>query len=220
MLAAVEQTAGRGQLGTSWEAAAGENITCSVAFRPVFLPLERHFLLSEAVALGVKEALEGLGGGLGAFSIKWPNDIYYGDRKIAGILIENNLMERRIVQSIAGIGININQMRFDAPNPVSLRQLLGREVSVDGALEELHRCLLLWYNRLREGQLEGIAIAYNNALYRREGFYFYKEKEKAAFRAQIQSVGDDGFLYLLTEGGERRRYAFKEVAFVQGGCAG
>jgi BirA family biotin operon repressor/biotin-[acetyl-CoA-carboxylase] ligase len=214
LVAATEQTAGRGQTGTAWEAEPGKNLTCSLLFRPSFLPLERYFLLSEAVALGVKEALEALSAGRHPFSVKWPNDIYSGERKIAGILIENDLTDRRMVQSVVGIGLNVNQEMFrsDAPNPVSLKQLMGTSVSLDEALETLHQRLLHRYGQLRAGEYETIAAAYREALYRRNGFHGYRDRQ-GTFRAAIQSVSDDGFLHLITDAGDGRRYAFKEVAF-------
>jgi BirA family biotin operon repressor/biotin-[acetyl-CoA-carboxylase] ligase len=214
LVAAEEQTAGRGQAGTAWEAAPGKNITCSIWLRPSFLPLERRFLLSEAMALGVKEALEAAAVELGPFSVKWPNDVYYGERKIAGILIENRLTGRQIEQSIVGIGLNVNQEAFtsDAPNPISLKQLLGRSVARDELLEILHGSLLQWYGRLQAGAYESTATAYRDALYRLNGFHAYRDRQ-GTFRAAIRSVSDEGFLHLTTEAGEARRYAFKEVSF-------
>jgi BirA family biotin operon repressor/biotin-[acetyl-CoA-carboxylase] ligase len=217
LLVADEQTSGRGQAGNSWEAAAGQNITCSLAFRPDFLPRERHFLLSEAVALGVKAALDEAAaevGGLAPFAIKWPNDIFWGDRKIAGILIENQWMDRHIAQSIVGIGVNINQIEWVTPHAVSLRQLLGTPIETEAVLEKMHRHIMLWYSRLKARDFSAVAEAYARALYRREGFFPYKEPAGAPFLAQIERVADDGFLYLRTEEGEVRRYAFKEVGVV------
>ncbi|MDR2806300.1 MAG: biotin--[acetyl-CoA-carboxylase] ligase [Dysgonamonadaceae bacterium] len=212
-LIADEQTAGRGQKGAFWEAESGKNLTCSMVFYPDFLALERHFLLSEVVALGVKEALDSVADGLQPFAIKWPNDIYYENRKIAGILIENDLMNRQIIRSIVGVGVNVNQEVFtsDAPNPVSLKLLLGKSVSLNELLEKMHQKIMQGYRKLKDEDFESISAAYHAALYRKTGFYLYKDKQ-GYFDAQIQSVSDDGFLYLQTAQGEVRRYAFKEVS--------
>jgi BirA family biotin operon repressor/biotin-[acetyl-CoA-carboxylase] ligase len=117
------QTEGRGQTGNSWESEADKNISFSMLLHPVWLSPAKQFVLSETAALAIVETLEEYFPG---FSIKWPNDIYHDDRKIAGMLIENRIVGTRLQDSVIGIGININQMDFlsSAPNPVSLRQLM------------------------------------------------------------------------------------------------
>ena len=117
------QTAGRGQVGNSWESEADKNISFSMLFHPTWLSPAKQFVLSEIAALGIAETLEDYFPG---FSIKWPNDIYHDDRKIAGMLIENRIIGTHLQDSVIGIGVNINQMEFSssAPNPVSLRQLM------------------------------------------------------------------------------------------------
>ncbi len=131
VLMAREQTAGRGQRGNSWEAAPGMNVTMSVMLRPQGLPAAAQFAISEAVAMGVVDLLDSLG--VDGARVKWPNDIYVGDRKVCGILIENSLCGTIVGRSVAGVGLNVNQREFvgGAPNPVSLRQLLGRDLDVE-----------------------------------------------------------------------------------------
>ena len=123
-----DQTAGRGQRGNSWEAEPGMNLTFSLCLEPSSILPSEQFLLSEAVALGVADAVAqalGLDTQQEEITVKWPNDIYAGNRKIAGILIEHSIRGNRIAKSIAGIGLNVNQRLFrsDAPNPVSMHQL-------------------------------------------------------------------------------------------------
>ena len=115
------QTKGKGQRGNSWESEAGKNLTFSIVLYPTALEAPKQFCLSMLAALACHEALDNYTNG---FSIKWPNDIYWKDKKIGGILIENELEGEYIVQSIIGIGLNINQEVFysDAPNPVSLNR--------------------------------------------------------------------------------------------------
>ena len=218
-LVAHTQTAGRGQKGRYWESEPGKNITCSLLLYPHFLSLKQPFLLAKIVALGVKESLDLLAPHLLPFAIKWPNDIYYENRKIAGILIENDLMKQQITRSIIGIGLNVNQEVFtgDAPNPVSLKQLLGKSMDLDVVLETMHGRIMQWYQQLKDGQSETISAAYHNALYRRTGFHDYEDKT-GIFSAQIQSVSDDGFLHLTTDDGEERCYAFQAVSFVSHAC--
>ena len=143
--------------------------------------------------------------------IKWPNDIYVGDRKICGILIENRLQGSTIKDSIVGIGLNVNQASFlsDAPNPVSLFQLLGKEVD----REELLDVFLKQLNDVFAMDIESLSVAYRHRLYRQDGFYDY-EDANGPFKAKLLNVLDDGRLVLLDTEGSARYYAFKEVSFI------
>lgn len=206
------QTKGRGQRGNAWESEAGKNITCSILLYPSFLSIHRYFLLSEAIGLGVKEMLDAYTGGI---TLKWPNDVYHGDRKIAGILIENELTGNQFNLSVAGIGVNINQEHFlsNAPNPVSLKQITGRERDTEMLLKELVQHILYRYERLKDGDTETLIRMYHNALYRKTGFHRYEDNE-GIFYACIDRVSDDGFLHLITDKNEERCYAFKNVRFI------
>ena len=220
-VAAEYQTAGKGQQGNRWESEAGKNIMCSLLLYPDFLPIHQNFLLSEVVALGVKDTVEQY---IRPIDIKWPNDIYYQNRKIAGILIENELTGQIISKSIVGIGLNVNQEQFSdaAPNAVSLKQILSKNVTglrkpvtfinIDLLLEKMINAILFRYNTLKTGNSESITLAYHNSLYRKSGFYAFSDKN-GSFKAQIERVADDGFLHLITEEGEKRSYAFKELLF-------
>jgi len=212
VILARSQTAGRGQVGNQWEAEAGKNITCSILLYPVFLPVKRHFLLSEIVALGVKNALDHY---TEKISVKWPNDIYFENRKIAGILIENEWTGSKITRSIVGIGLNVNQDIFysDALRPVSLKQIRGQDVDLNELLAIMLQQIEELYSQLKVGQTEQISTMYQDALYRKMGFYPYQD-QMGRFEARIQSVSTDGFLCLETVEGEERRYAFKEVTYV------
>ena len=123
------QTAGRGQIGNTWESEAGKNLMFSLVLYPTCIPANRQFLISQIAALSVKEALDLYADHI---TVKWPNDIYWKDKKICGMLIENDLSGHNLYCSIIGIGINLNQTVFrgDAPNPVSLFQIIGKERDV------------------------------------------------------------------------------------------
>jgi len=166
VVVANNQTAGRGQRGNFWESQAGKNITCSMIFYPTFLPVDRIFLLLEAVSLGVKETLEVF---TSEITIKWPNDIYYRDKKIAGILIENEFSGNTCSYSVAGTGININQEIFvsDAPNPVSLKQITGKEQDLDFFLKILIEKIMFRYEQLKAGEFETITKLYQDSLCRK-----------------------------------------------------
>ena len=206
------QTEGRGQRGNAWESEAAKNITCSILLYPSFLPVRRNFLLSEAISLGVKETLDAYIDGI---VIKWPNDIYYQEKKIAGILIENELMGNEFCLSVVGIGLNVNQERFlsDAPNPVSLKQITGKDWDTETLLRELVRNILHRYGQLKAGDTETLIPMYHDALYRKTGIHRYEDSE-GIFHARLDRVSDDGFLHLVTDRNEARSYAFKSVRFL------
>ncbi|MDR1408287.1 MAG: biotin--[acetyl-CoA-carboxylase] ligase [Tannerella sp.] len=213
LVAADYQTAGRGQTGNSWESEAGKNLTFSLLFYPENLPAGRSFRIVELAAVSVKRLLDDY---IRDVAIKWPNDIYWRDRKICGILIENVLTGSRIARSIVGIGLNVNQETFhsDAAAPVSLRQITGR--THDGTML-LERFRVI-FHRLRL-QFESDASAtdihreYRSALYRREGYFPYRD-EAGRFDACIRHVEPSGHLILERKDGTLSRYAFKEVTFL------
>ena len=127
VVVAKAQSSGRGQLSNQWESEYGKNILASFVFYPKFLPVQQQFLLSKVIALGVRDLLTLF---VDKVKVKWPNDIYIDNKKVAGILIENSIMGHTLESSIAGVGININQTVFlsDAPNPVSLIYSLKKEL--------------------------------------------------------------------------------------------
>ncbi|MCC8072224.1 MAG: biotin--[acetyl-CoA-carboxylase] ligase [Bacteroidales bacterium] len=206
VVVARDQTAGRGQRGNTWESAPGENITLSMLLRPQEVEAREQFRISEAVSLAIVETLDALLQPLEA-RIKWPNDIYVGDQKVCGILIENVVKGTLIDQSIVGIGLNVNQTQWlsDAPNPVSLRQLTGKEYRLDLLVEQLAQRILDFLDE------EDIHQKYLNKLWRGEGEWPYKDTATGnIFTASIVDVEPDGTLVLSGS----RRYLFKEVTFL------
>lgn len=218
------QTAGRGQQGTSWESEEGKNLLFSTLFRLHDIPVEQQFLLSELVPLGVANVLSRYIDGI---CIKWPNDIYRQDKKITGILIEHTLMNGRLEHSIAGIGINVNQEQFHstAPNPVSMKQITGKEYDRKQLLDEI----LAEFKTMRPllHQPEQLKTLYMARLYRREGWHPYRENQCSAapiqierqsttdtFHARIKDVEENGCIVLEDTEGNLRRYHFKEVKYV------
>ena len=199
------QTAGRGQGTNSWESERGKNLLFSVLLHPEGVAANRQFTISMAVALAVCDAL---GQHVGDLSIKWPNDIYWRNGKIGGMLIENRLHGAVIRDSIVGIGINVNQQRFrsDAPNPVSLWQIHGQETDRRQLLDEILERIDGYLGR-------DVKPQYMRQLYRRRGFHPYCDAG-GAFMAELADVETDGHLVLRDEAGRERRYAFKEVTFV------
>ncbi len=199
------QTAGRGQGSNRWESERGKNLTFSMLIHPRGIKAHRQFCISMAISLAICEAL---GQHIGHLSIKWPNDIYWRDSKIGGILIENTLQGSIVKDCIIGIGLNINQrvFRSDAPNPVSMWQISEQETDCEQLLHDILRNFEDYLGRRCKDD-------YLSMLYRRRGFFPYADKE-GAFMAEIRDVEDDGHLLLLDDSGEERRYAFKEVTFI------
>ena len=206
------QTAGRGQTGNHWESEENKNLLFSLLLRPVHIPADRPFRISQIVSLGIVKALSRYTDGI---SIKWPNDIYWKEKKITGILIENDLCGKQIFTSIAGIGININQTLFrsSAPNPVSLAQITGRQYDRETLLAEVCNEIMTLYLKDRQSALAGLGDDYRNHLFRKEGFHLY-EANQEKFSAAIDTVLDTGHLVLKTPQGIRRTFAFKEVSFL------
>lgn len=206
------QSAGRGQRGHKWESREGENITFSAIFEPTFLSATKQFLLSEVVALAVVDALRYYGVGA---RIKWTNDIYVGDRKLAGILIEHKLSGINISRTIAGIGLNVNQLEFsaDLPNPVSMRQITRLELDCREVLERVAEKLMERYEMLRRGEEQQLQADYHELLYRRDALHWYFLPDGKAFRGTIRGVEPSGALIVENEKGEQRSYLFKEIEF-------
>ena len=209
------QTAGKGCGSNSWESERGKNLTFSVLLHPKEIPASCQFRISEIVSVAICKVLEQYLSPLTSLHsplmIKWPNDIYVGDRKICGILIENRLQGSSILDSIVGIGLNVNQTAFlsDAPNPVSMKQVLGREVD----REELLQLFLKELEAVYAMDIEPLSADYRQRLYRKDGFYDYQDGG-GMFKAKLLNVQDDGRLVLLDTDGKARYYAFKEVSFI------
>lgn len=203
------QTAGRGCGSNTWESERGANLLFSLLIHPANLSANRQFLISMAVANSIAKVLSQY---VKHVSIKWPNDIYVGDRKICGILIENRLQGSSIRDSIIGVGLNVNQLRFvsDAPNPVSLANLTGRLFDLSQLLQQLLKAF-----EAEWADLEGVRSRYLPQLYRRTGFHRYRDV-RSEFYAELVTVEDDGHLLLSDVDGHTKRYAFKEVQFVVG----
>ena len=219
----LRQTAGRGQMGNSWESEPDKNILFSMLLCPTFLPIKEQFLLSQICSLGIVEALDEL---ICAqqlqdnvkLSIKWPNDIYAGDGKLCGILIENRLMGGTLQHSVLGVGINVNQEKWigNAPNPVSLK-MLGIQTDPLTVLDLVTKHIVELYNAFRDNKEMANVIRerYMQRLYRKDGYYAYYDPAKDEhFDAEIAGVDAQGPLMLRLPSGEVRSYWFKEVKFV------
>ena len=207
------QTAGRGQRGHEWHSRKGENLTFSVVLEPTFVPIAEQFSVSEVVALSLVDMLSEYD--IEA-KIKWTNDIYVGDRKLVGILIEHSLSSATLRRTIVGIGINVNQTEFDPslPNPVSMAQLLGRELIAEEVLHCFLKHLQGNYEALRDGAKRDLHDRYNALLYRKNELHTYALPSGEKFSAKIVGTAPSGALRLEDKEGNTKDYLFKEVEFV------
>ena len=215
VIAAREQTAGRGQRGNRWKARPGENLTFSVLLRPgedgiPCIPVHGQFLVSQAASLAVRDLLreEGI-----AAAVKWPNDIYVGDRKICGMLIENTLAGDRIRTSVIGIGINVNQSEFDPElmNPTSMKKVTGREFDLPTLLERFCRLFLHRWAQPSEA-LQGDWL---EALYRKDERRSYTDcRSGTVFEGTIKGISESGLLRMEMPDGSICDFGFKEISYI------
>lgn len=203
------QTAGRGQRGNQWVAAPAENLMLSVVWQPTFLAAPEQFRLSQAVALGVHDWAAALLGPDPKLKLKWPNDLYYGDQKLGGILIENSLSGPKIQYSIIGIGLNINQQALEMPTATSFTLLTGRAYDRAALAARLLECLERRYLQLRAGQVGTLRRDYLRALYRYQEIHpFIIDGQTVS--GQIVGVEEDGRLAVAI-GNELRRFGLQEI---------
>jgi BirA family biotin operon repressor/biotin-[acetyl-CoA-carboxylase] ligase len=206
------QTAGKGQQGKRWESEKGKNLLFSVILYPSSVSPDNQFLISMIISLGICDFLHEL---VPLVKIKWPNDIYVYNDKIAGILIENSIIGETIESCIAGIGININQEKFspDIPNPVSLRIITGKETDTGTSLEKLLNCLDKRYKQLLYGEREPIRDEYVSMLYRACEWHLYRS-DGIIFKGRIIGIKDSGCLKIEKEDKSVSEFSFKEVDYI------
>ena len=213
------QTAGRGQKGNSWESEDGKNLTFSLLLKRPPVKARDQFYLSEAASLAVVEALAAEAGD--GFSVKWPNDVYWHDKKACGMLIENSLDGSDIATSIIGIGLNVNQERFlsDAPNPVSLINITGHEHDLMALLGRVCSRIEQLVESLGDDKArKDLHSRYMAALYRNDGQQHpYEDAAGHRFMASVAGIAPDGTLTLRHEDGTTCDYLFKEVKHIIGG---
>ena len=210
VLSASYQTNGRGQMGNTWISNSGENALFSILVCPSALKASDGFVLSQAMALSIKEVLDGY---LEGISIKWPNDIYCGDEKICGTLIENVLMGKFVGRSVIGNGINVNQTQFPdglAAPATSLRIYIKRIVSPNDIIRSVTERFARYYEEVQAGCYAHIREKYHRHLYLRGERQCFQD-ETGTFTGTISHVEPDGHIIIMDEDGLPRRYAFKQV---------
>ena len=206
------QSSGRGQRGTTWDAEPGMNLTFSLIVKPTFLDVRDQFYLSMTTALAVQDfladhALKS------ASSIKWPNDVVVGGKKICGILIENQLQGTRLQASVLGIGLNINQQNFNHPTATSLSLISQQQFDLQTELEHLLSSLEVRYLQLRQGKLDLLKTAYLSNLYWRQEKHWFSSRGND-FEGTIMGIDEVGRLQVEVRGGIQK-FELKEIAYLR-----
>lgn len=213
VIMAEHQFAGRGQQENKWHSQPGKNLTISLLLNSSFLSVADQFDLNRVISLGVVDALVPLLGN--ELKIKWPNDIYYDDKKLGGILIENIIQGDQIKHAVIGIGLNINQDSFtaDAGNATSLKQILHKNYDLRALLSDICSHIEAWYIKLREAKRETIRIAYLDRLY-----WLNQQKQfrsnNGTFIGVITNVKSNGMLVVTNEAGAELEFSLKEIEFL------
>ena len=212
-----DQQKGRGQRGNAWESEPNKNVASSFILYPSFLLAGRQFFLNKIVSLAVADLMAELiqlSDKTSEIRIKWPNDIYVGSKKIAGILIENTLRENTIQSSIIGIGLNINQTKFNANiNATSLALITNKEFDLMQVLEKLSGFIEAWYLQLKGNKLESIDTSYLQNLYQLNEWHNYTSNDRP-FEGKIIGISAIGKLQVQLKTTEIKEFDLKEIRFV------
>ncbi|MFC0517225.1 biotin--[acetyl-CoA-carboxylase] ligase [Mucilaginibacter angelicae] len=213
VIMAEEQYAGRGQQQNTWHSEPGKNLTFSLLLKPDFLAVGDQFDLNRAASLGVHDALQPiLGNGL---KIKWPNDIYYGDRKLGGMLIENTIHSGQLRDSVIGIGLNVNQENFPpgAANATSVKQILQKDYDLTLLLSEICKLIEVYYLKLKAGEIEFVRNAYLSRLYWLNEVKNF-ESNNGIFNGTVKNVLPNGLLVIEDTNGQQLEFNLKELKFL------
>lgn len=209
-----DQHSGRGQRENKWEAEPHKNIALSVVLAPSFLKTDQQFLLTRITSLALADLMAEMVKNKGSVSIKWPNDIYVNEKKICGVLIENMIKGSSIQYAVIGVGINVNQERFNAaPQAVSLKNITGETYDLKTIIDSFCSYLEAYYLQLKAGKIKEINEKYLSTLYRRNVWadYFF---DNASQKAMIKGVTDEGRLILELKDGTNRMVDLKEIQFL------
>lgn len=213
VIMAEEQYAGRGQQQNTWHSEPGKNLTFSLLLKPHFLPVDAQFDLNRAASLGVYDALQPILGD--QLKIKWPNDIYYGDSKLGGMLIENTIQGAQLKDSVIGIGLNINQENFPsgAANATSVKQILQKDYDLTRLLSEICKQLEAYYLKLKAGQVDFVRNTYLSRLYWLNEAKSFESNGKV-FNGIVKNVLPNGLLVIEDTNGQRLEFNLKELKFL------
>ncbi len=214
IVVASEQSSGKGRGNKTWESEPDKNLTFSVLLKPDFIYARQQYFINKAISLGLAEFVGSVLSNQ-KVTIKWPNDIYINNGKVAGILIDNIISGNRITYSIIGIGININQLDFDEfiPNPVSLKNFTDKNLNLDDCLHSICHYLNLQYLQLCNLNFSKLEQSYHSAMYRLNENHKFKV-ENEIIEAKIIGVTEFGQLQLETLEKEKIEFDYNEIEFI------
>tara|TARA_B100001173_G_C15987705_1_gene547515 strand:+ start:182 stop:931 length:750 start_codon:yes stop_codon:yes gene_type:complete len=203
------QTNGKGQRNTIWSSNGGDNLLMSVLLDLSFMPSEKIFFLSKSIALAIRAAVVDV---IGIEShLKWPNDVLIDNKKIAGVLIENQWNNSNIVSSVVGVGLNVNQVDFqESFSATSLKKITNKNYNVDNILKVLCKKLNKYYNQLASLNFDNIDIEYHQHLVNYNKFCEFEENN-ILFNAKVKGVNQQGELMLEFTNGDVKSYELKQI---------
>ncbi len=214
VISCFKQSQGRGTDTNQWESEPGKNLTLSLILYPTFLPVSEQFSLNQAITLALQEMVSKIVASINV-TIKWPNDIYIGNKKVAGVLIQNSVMGSTFDFAVIGIGLNVNQREFlsDAPNPVSLSLITGNTYELSTIRDLLIESLNKYYQLLREGKKSDINKYYLEHLFRVGQWHNYLLK---GIEVNARITGITNFGQLMLEGSDKSNWVcdLKEVKYL------
>ncbi len=205
------QHSGRGQRGNRWVSEPGMNLTFSVVLKPAFLRPDQQFRLTMVISLAVADYVKSKVPD--SVKIKWPNDVLVNEQKICGILIENSLSGDTIQSAVSGIGLNINQVSFTNLNATSIKQVTGKDYTLENELPLLLQAIEKRYVQLRDGSINRLENDYLTNLYRKGELHEFNTM-KGALSGMIEGVDQRGRLILQTSEG-KQFYDLKEISFAE-----
>ncbi len=213
---AKNQTAGRGQIGHCWSSEYDKNLLFSLLLHPTFIHVADQFYLMRAVEVAIVETLRN-GFGSENFVIKWPNDIYYNDRKLCGFIVDNLLTGAEITHAIVGIGLNVNQTKFDEslPNPISLANIVGEEIDKESLFKDLRTAILKEYQLLKDDDMnfEFLNNRYLYMIYKFGEWTKYSDSN-GEFEGRIIDIEPTGRVVIQPKRGDFRKYYIGEVEYI------
>lgn len=211
LVLADHQTEGKGQFGAIWSSEPSSSLTFSILLKPIFLPISNTFDISICIALAIHDCLNELRPG---FKIKWPNDIYFENKKVAGILIENQIHKSSCEHSVVGIGLNVNQTEFfKLPKATSLKQIIGVNFPVQNLLDRLCETIEARYLQLRANMYPSLLKSYLEHMYWFNEIHTF-QTDALQFNASIIGVLRNGRLLLKFSDGSTRDFEIKELQFI------
>ncbi|PLX03653.1 MAG: biotin--[acetyl-CoA-carboxylase] ligase [Marinilabiliales bacterium] len=215
IIVANNQPNGKGNGDNKWESEEDKNLTFSLLLKPDFIDAEDQFSITQIISLSLLNALSKYLDS-NSLRVKWPNDIYFSDKKLGGILIQNTIKGSKISNSVVGIGINVNQEKFisTAPNPVSIIQITNETVDRESLLKEILNDINDYYSRLMLFPSNSwLEKQYLEKLFQINELCSYKDKT-GVFEGEIKGIDNFGRLIIEKKGGKQEKYGFKEVEFI------